>query len=284
MKAVVTGASGFAGRYLTAALKEAGWSVTGIDRQGRTGLHGDLAVMPLRTLRCDVLFHLAAFSNPSASVGLEGAVFDANVAVTARLLREVPAGRFVIASSCAVYGSENSRAREGDPTKPETPYAASKLCAEALALASGRDVVLLRPFNHTGPGQSEAYVCPRIARQIARAEAGLGPVNLVISNLSPRRDFFDVRDMARAYLAAAERGRRGEIYNVATGTPVSIGRICGLLAGHSRIKLKIKGIHGPSATLSGDAEKFQRHTGWKPRLSLDRTLQDLLASERSLLV
>ena len=284
MKAVVTGASGFAGRHLTAALQEAGWNVRGIDREGRTGLRGDLATMPLRTLRCDVLFHLAAFSNPSASVGLEEAVFDANAGVTARLLREAPAGRFVIASSCAVYGSNNSRAREGDPTNPETPYAASKLCAESLALASGRDVVLLRPFNHTGPGQSGAYVCPRIARQIARAEAGEVPPRLEISNLSPRRDFFDVRDMARAYLAAAERGRRGETYNVATGSPVSIGRICRLLTGSSRIRLTVNGIHGSGATLSGDPAKFQRHTGWKARIPLDQTLQDLLAFERSALV
>ncbi len=281
MKAVVTGASGFAGRYLTAALREAGWSVTGIDRQGRTGLHGDLSVMPLRALRCDVLFHLAAFSNPSASVGLEQEVFDANAGVTARLLREAPAGRFVIASSCAVYGSENPRAREEDPTRPETPYAASKLCAESLALASGRDVVLLRPFNHTGPGQTEAYVCPRIARQIAAAEAGRRPPRLEISNLSPRRDFFDVRDMARAYLAAAERGRRGEIYNVATGSPVSIGGLCRLLAGESRIRLEIGGIQGPPSTLSGDFSKFQRHTGWKPRIPLEQTLRDLLSSERA---
>jgi GDP-4-dehydro-6-deoxy-D-mannose reductase len=278
--ALVTGASGFVGRRLTAALRESGWRVRTSDRHAPADLLGDLLTVPLKGLRVDVVFHLAGFANPSASVERPDEAFAGNAATTARICREVDAGRIVVASSCQVYGLLRGKAVETQAVLPRTPYAASKLCSEALALASGRDVVVLRPFNHTGPGQSDAYVCPWIARQIARAEAGLGPRVIELGATAPRLDFFDVRDMVRAYLAAASLARPGQVYNVATGSPVSIGEIVAILRRNARVPLRLRSKSGEPRTMSGDASKFRAATGWRPEIPLERTLRDLLEHER----
>lgn len=280
MRAIVTGAGGFAGSHLVRALRAEGWSVVTLARRGPADRTGDLARMPLRGLSADVVFHLAGFANPSASFDAPLEAFEANAVSTARLLREVPAGRFVIASTCQVYAPGPRPLPETAPLRPGNPYAASKLWAETLARASGREVVILRPFNHTGPGQSGAYVCPRIARQIARAEAGRGPRRLELGELDHRRDFFDVRDMARAYLLAAGRGRPGEVYNVGTGRAVSIREIVDLLRARARIPLRVLGLRGAPTVLSADASKFRAGTGWRPLIPLEQTLDDLLAHER----
>ena len=280
MKALVTGASGFAGRHLCALLREEGWRVATLDRTGPADHVGDLVTMPLRDVAADVIFHLAAFANPAASVERPQDVYASNAYATSRLAREARSGRLVVASTSQVYAPSDRPVDEDAPARPSTPYAASKLCGEALALAAKRDVVVLRPFNHTGPGQSAAYVCPRIARQIAHAEAGRGPRRLEVAATAPRRDFFDVRDMARAYLRAAERGEAGARYNVATGRPVSIGEIAARLRGMSRVPLALAARAGTASTMSGDASRFRRATGWRPLIPLERTLADLLDYER----
>jgi len=281
--ALVTGAAGFVGRHLVEALRAAGWKVRTASRRGPADLVGDLRRIPLRGISVDVVFHLAGFSSPQASVDHAGDAFELNAAVTARIVRELRAGRTVIASTCQVYGPRADAATESSPLSPRNPYAASKVCGEALALASGRDVVILRPFNHTGPGQTGDFVCPAIARQIVRAEAGRGSATLEVRALSPRRDFFDVRDMAQAYRLAAERGRRGEVYNVSTGMPVSIEFIARSLAGMSRVPVRIRGVRGPDDLSSGDSSKFRAATGWRPEIPLSRTLADLLNYERGLI-
>ncbi len=280
MKAVVTGASGFVGRHLCELLRASGWRVATLDRSGPADHVGDLRTMPLRDIRADVVFHLAAFSNPSASVEQSAEVFSSNAAATARLARELPSGRLVFPSTCQVYATADHPQDEASPLRPSTPYAASKLCAEALALAAKRDVVILRPFNHTGPGQTGAFVCPRLARQVARAEAGTGPRRLEVAAVAPRRDFFDVRDMARAYLLAAERGVAGRRYNVGTGRPVAIGDIVKTFLGMARVPLAVRAGRGQANTLSADASLFRRDTGWRAEIPLRRTLSDLLEFER----
>lgn len=282
MKALVTGAAGFVGRHLVMALRAGGWRVVTAARRGPADLVGDLLSIPLRRLSVDVVFHLAGFANPSASIEDPAQAWADNAKATARVVREARAGRIVLASSCLVYGPRADRPAESAPVSPRTPYAASKLCAEALGLASGKDVVVLRPYNHTGPGQSASYVCPSIARQIARAEAGLGPRVVEVGALEPRRDFFDVRDMVRAYRLAAERGRRGEVYNVATGRPIAIGEVLRLLLAESRVPMRVRAGRGRADVVSGDFSKFRAATGWRPEIPLRRTLSDLLAHERLL--
>ncbi|HLY73582.1 MAG TPA: NAD-dependent epimerase/dehydratase family protein [Planctomycetota bacterium] len=281
--ALVTGASGFVGGHLVRELRRAGWRVLTASRHQAADLCGDLLTIPFRGKSADVVFHLAGFSNPQASVDHAAAAFDANAATTGRIVREFRAGRFIIASSCQVYGPRPEQSTESTPLLPRTPYAASKLCGEALALASGRDVVILRPYNHTGPGQSADFLCPGIARQIARAEAGRAPAEVRVRSLAPRLDFFDVRDMARAYRLASERGQRGAVYNVATGAPVSIGDLVRRLVGLSRIRLRIRGRQGAPDLSSGNSARFRADTGWRPEIPLDRTLADLVDYERAAL-
>lgn len=279
--ALVTGATGFVGRHLVQELRDAGWRVHTTSRSGPADLTGDLLTVPLPRTSYDVVFHLAGFSSPQASVDHAGAAFDQNTATTARLARGLRAGRFILASSCQVYGPRNDPATESSPALPRTPYAASKLCGEALALSSARDVVVLRPYNHTGPGQSTDFLCPGIARQIALAETGRTPAEIRVRALAPRRDFFDVRDMARAYRLAAERGVRGEVYNVATGRPVSIGEVARRLVSLARIPLRIVGEPGVADLVSGLSSKFRKATGWAPSIPLAKTLSDLLEHERA---
>src|SRR4029077_2205760 len=171
------------GRHLTAALRDAGWNVLTSARRGPADLRRDLLHVPLRGVSADVVFHLAGFSNPRQSLGDPLHSYADNAEVTARLLRETRARRYVIARTCQGYAPCDGRSSESAPLAPRNPYAASKLCAEALALASGKDGVVLRPSNHPGPGQSDAYVCPHIARQIALAEAGLGPPVVDVGSL-----------------------------------------------------------------------------------------------------
>lgn len=282
MKALVTGASGFVGGHLVRTLREAGWRVLTTDRRGPADLTGDLLSLPLRSVSVDVVFHLAGFANPAASEQDPAAAYARNAAVTARVVREVRAGRFVIASSAHVYGRRPDRTTEATPVSPKSPYAASKLCAESLALASGREVVVLRPYNHTGPGQSTDYVAPWIARQIARAERARGPRVIRVRNAAPRVDLFDVRDMARAYLLAALKAKPGEVYNVATGDPLRILDLVERLRKESTLDLKVEAPLGPPELSSGDFSKFRAATGWRPRIPLSRTLRDLLDYERAL--
>lgn len=280
MKALVTGASGFAGSRLVRALREDGWRVTTLDTRPPADIVADLTRDRLPGLSFDAVFHLAAFSNPSASLRDPQAVYDVNAGGTARLARALRAGRLVLASSCQVYGDSPAADESRCPT-PRTPYAASKLCAEALALAAWKDVVILRPFNHTGPGQSDDYVAPRIARQIARAEAGLGPCTITVGALAPRLDLFDVRDMARAYLLAAKRGKAGEIYNVGSGRTWSVREILDMLLKRARLPLRVRSRRGAPMVRAGDVSKFRRDTGWRPEIPLDRTLENVLEFERS---
>lgn len=281
MKALVTGASGFVGGWLVRALRGDGWRVTTLDRTPPADIVLDLARDPVPRLSFDAVFHLAAFSSPAASEDDPRSVYEANTLGTGRLARTLRARRFVLASSCHVYGDTDLKVDESAPAAPTSPYAASKLCAEALVLAAQPGAVILRPFNHTGPGQSDAFVCPRVARQIARAEAGRAPRTLEVGDLSPRMDFFDVRDMVRAYLLAVARGRPGETYNVTTGQAVSIRQIVDRLRRAARVPIRVKGREGQSTLRSGDASKFRRDTGWKPLIPLARTLADLLDHERA---
>ncbi|MFN3484811.1 MAG: NAD-dependent epimerase/dehydratase family protein [Planctomycetota bacterium] len=280
--ALVTGAGGFVGRWLVAALREEGWRVYTLDRHRPADFRGDLAGMPLGGLpRVAAVFHLAGWARPAASGQAAEETYRANALGTARLARHARAERFILASSCQIYGFPSRRVDETAPPRPPNPYAASKLCGEALARAARPDAIILRPFNHTGPGQSHEYLGPGLARQVARAEAGQAPPVLHVQDLAPRRDFFDVRDMARAYLRAAERARPGETYNVTSEQTFSVEEIVEIFRGLSRIRLQVRGRRREATLLSGDASRFRHATGWEPRIPFRKTLADLLDYERA---
>lgn len=283
MKALVTGASGFVGRHLVRALLERGWRVAPLAVDLRR-----LEPRHLRGVRPDAVFHLAAISHVPTCQGDPALAFAVNVAGTQRLFRALPRVRTIHVSTGDVYGRTRvSPITEDTPPRPLNAYSASKLCAESVALAGG--AVVLRPFNHTGPGQAHGFVVTDFASQIARAEAGLVSPVIRVGNLSPVRDFLDVRDVVRAYLLAIDRARPGIPYNIASERGVPIFDLLDRLLGMARVKLRVSSEgrrrrHNEDNVRVGSARRFREATGWRPEIRLDRTLADVLEHERQSVV
>ncbi len=271
MRALVTGSTGFVGTHLVRELASAGWKV---DR-----FRGDVRdPREARRYRGDAVFHLAAQANPGLSFRDPAGTFEVNALGTLRLLRALEGfrGRVLVVSTGELYRPARRAHRETDPLLPRNPYALSKLAAEEIARAQdGLDVVVARPFNHTGPGQRPPYVCPSLAKQVRTRRV------IRAGQLRSIRDFTDVRDVARAYRLLVERGRRGETYNVASGRGRSIREILDLLIRLSGRSVRVKvdpALVRPPDHMVGDAAKLRRHTGWTPSLPLETTLRDLLGS------
>lgn len=240
--------------------------------------------------------HLAAQSSPSKSFTDPEGTFQANVMGTLNLLRALEQSGFkgpmLYVSSSDVYGlvePADLPLREEHPLRPRNPYAASKAAGEALVYQWSRTgpfpIVIARPFNHTGPGQSEAFVLPGLARRIARAKTGEGEARLPVGDLEVTRDFSDVRDVIEAYMLLLEKGRNGEAYNICSGVERSIGAImdellelAGMKAG---VDIKIEREQGrlrraEQRRVVGSAEKLHRETGWSPAVPWRNTLLELL--------
>jgi GDP-4-dehydro-6-deoxy-D-mannose reductase len=172
---------------------------------------------------------------------------------------------------------------------PDTPYAASKAAADLACYqytcAPGLNIVRVRPFNHTGPHQPAQFAIPNFARQLIAIERGEMPSVIETGNLSSERDLTDVRDTVSAYILLMERGRRGEAYNIASGTSYSMQTVLDrmLVLTGLRVELRRKNdLLRPSEPdiLRVDVGKLRRETGWAPRYSLDQTLADTLEAWR----
>lgn len=301
MRALVTGASGFIGTHLLAALRVGGWDVTpgGGPRDGEGFVPLDLAdAQSLRAgldiAKPDVVFHFAGQPAVPESVARPWETYDVNALGTARLLQAIreyalagdKAPRVVFASSADVYGHrtrEELPLRETLAPNPINPYAASKAAAEAILLgeahAYGLDVVIARTFNNIGPGQSEQFVVASFAAQLARAANG-GPRIMEVGNLDASRDFLDVRDGVSAYIALARDGIAGEIYNVCSGSAVAIKDVLRELIGISHAAVEIRQdparMRPSDVPISyGSNEKLRAATTWTPRISLPQTLRDI---------
>jgi GDP-4-dehydro-6-deoxy-D-mannose reductase len=167
-------------------------------------------------------------------------------------------------------------------------YGVSKAAADMAAFhrfwASELAVVRVRPFNHTGPGQSPDFVCSDFARQIAAIEAGMAEPVLRVGNLSVVRDFSDVRDVVRGYALLCERGEPGEAYNLCAGHGTSIARVIELLTSESTVAIDVveeraRVRHREIPRIVGSAERAAA-LGWRPTIALPDTLRDLLADWR----
>jgi GDP-4-dehydro-6-deoxy-D-mannose reductase len=192
-----------------------------------------------------------------------------------------------------VYGRSNvgRPLTEDLPSLPLSPYALSKHMTGEAGLfyhrAFGLDTVVLRPFSHTGPGQTTAFVFPKVANAIARIERGKQDPVIEMGDLSIRRDYTDVRDVVRAYLLAFERCTAGETYNVTSGKPLVIQEGVDHLCSLSRVPVQVKSSAAKFRPhdiplLTGDPSKFTSATGWKPEIPFTQTLSDLLDHYRGL--
>jgi GDP-4-dehydro-6-deoxy-D-mannose reductase len=206
------------------------------------------------------------------------------------LRRHAPAARTLVVSSAEVYGGLTSPLPETTPLAPASPYAASKAAAEMIALqhfrAYGLPVVRARSFNHTGPGQTARFAVSAFARQIARIEVARQAPVLGVGNLSARRDFLDVRDVAAAYLALARLGAAGEAYNVCSGKAVALQTLRDGLLANAKVGIDVErdpALDRPVDVpeLRGDPTRLQAATGWRPEIPLEQTLLDVLAYWRA---
>lgn len=306
MRALVTGASGFVGRYLVDALRREGSETLACG-----GPHESTDLVPLDLqdaasiraaldlARPDVVFHLAAQTFVPESFASPAATYETNAVGTARLteaVREYATGgeampRILFTSSAEVYGVRDPAdfpLRETLEPRPATPYAASKCAAEAIltaeARAFGMDVVVARAFNHIGPGQSERFVVPSLAAQLAAVAAG-GASLLLVGNLNAARDFLDVRDVVAAYLALARDGAAGETYNVCSGTPVKVRDVLRDLIHIAGVAVEVREDPQRFRPLDvpvffGSAEKLRSRCGWVPTIPLERSLRHVYAAAR----
>jgi GDP-4-dehydro-6-deoxy-D-mannose reductase len=302
-RVLVTGADGFVGRRLTAALaqRRPDWTITAAGGpHGPGGLDVVDAEAVARTVaqaRPDIVVHLAAVAAVTDSVrdprhtwrvNLEG-VLNLVLALQAK----APDAHLLFVSSAEVYGESlnvTTAVDEQALLQPVNPYAASKAAADILvrqAAATGLSATVARPFNHTGPGQGEAFVAPNFAGQVARIERGLQPPVIFVGSLDDERDFLDVGDVVDAYLLMLDRRAelgRGAVLNVASGAPVRIGDILERLLSLSRVRIEVKVDPErlrPSGVkrVAGDASRL-RALGWAPRVALADTLSAVLEDKR----
>ncbi len=315
-RVLITGASGFVGRHLVDRILALGdATVVGtvhrhLDREvspqipgiAKTDLYvGDLvdpefADAVLRDARPDWVIHLAAQPSVAESWKDPAATIVNNTLAQLRVLegiaKHAATTRVLIVGSSEEYGRGNSDddlASEDSPLRPTSPYATSKVAQDILGLqyylGRGVDVVRARPFNLFGPGQSDTFAIASFGRQIVEAELGRRAPSIEVGNLAARRDYTDVRDAVKAYVALLERGRSGEVYNVGGGGVRAIGEILSLLIQRARRPVTVR--TDPSRfrpidayALGPDVRRIQNEIGWRPTIELDQTVQDILEDWR----
>lgn len=309
---LITGAGGFVGSYLIKELqKNENNEIYGSVYKSTSDitsllppdhiLTGDLtkhdvALSHVQAAKPDVIYHLAALSVVHNSAQNALATLQGNTAISYNIFEAIrthaPHARTLAICSANVYGSVPALRipiSENTPFKPLNPYAVSKITQEMIALqshlSSGLDVVILRPFNHSGPGQTQDFVLPKLARQIVEIEHESKLPVLELGSGSAIRDFTDVRDMVKAYVLAESMCLSGEIYNVGSGVGTSIRSVAEIFASLSKKSFKI--VEKPELSRSADVpvlvadnRKFKELTGYFPVISLERTISDILEYER----
>ena len=300
MKVAVTGARGFVGPYLVAHLESCGDDVLSLDRSGPDSIDvtdAEAVSERLSASRPEVVYHLAALSNVSESWKSPATSFRVNAEGTLNVLRactELETPRVIVVLSSEEYGRVDDGElllTEDTPLRPVTPYGAAKAAADMLAvqafLGDGLGVVRVRPFGHTGPGQSPQFVVPALAQRIARAERD-DVKEIPVGSLDAIRDLTDVRDVVRAYRLLAEHGEPGAVYNVCSGIGVSVQEIADRLLARATRPIElvtdpelVRPVEAPR--LVGSNALVRATTGWAPEIPLDQTLTDVLDAARNAL-
>jgi GDP-4-dehydro-6-deoxy-D-mannose reductase len=314
MRALVTGISGFVGGHLAEHLVTEGDVVVGLSASGRwpaelaelgktvrieqfdlvEQTEADLADF-IRRKQPEVIYHLAAQSNPQGSVADPRGTWTLNLGGSLNLLEAVKASgqkpRVVLVGSGVCYGNpapEFIPVSENCPLRPNNPYAVSKAAVDLLGieqyLAHGMDVVIVRPFNHAGPRQLPRYVLAGFAFQVAEVEYGRRSY-LEVGNLEIIRDFTDVRDVVRAYRLLGQSGQPGEIYNLGSGRGTKLADALEYLCSRSTMTVqvqvdavRVRSVDQP--LLVANASKLRAAVGWEPRYSIEQTLADMLDFSR----
>ena len=286
MRVWVSGAGGFVGAWLRPRLARDGHEVTGADREVDVC---DAAAVDaaIAAARPDAVVHLAALASVADSLAEPVATARVNYLGTLHLLRAVarraPRARVLLVSSSEIYGGAPDAEPIGEdrPLAPASPYARTKAAADRLGAAfasDGLDVVRARPWNHTGPGQLDAFVASSFARQLAEMALGRREPVLRVGNLESVRDFLDVGDVVDAYARLLDPRVPAGAYNIASGVPTKVAQLLEALVEHAKLRpavevdpARVRADH-PSV---GDAAKLRAATGWSPQVPLADTLARL---------
>ncbi len=270
---LVTGASGFVGSWLKkrTSLISTEFDIT----DEKAVLRGMEELCP------QTVIHLAGQAHVARSLVDPEKTFAVNARGTQNVVKALQAigfqGRLLYVSSADVYGiAQELPITEEHPVKPLNPYSDSKVAAEKVCLESDLDVVIARPFNHIGPGQSFDFALPSFARQLCT-----GVVN--VGNLEATRDFTDVRDIVEGYLLLLEKGRSGEIYNLCSGRERSMRQVLDALIAVSGRRVEVR--QDPSRLrpaeqprMVGSSAKMVRDTGWQVSVPFEQSIQNIWES------
>jgi GDP-4-dehydro-6-deoxy-D-mannose reductase len=299
MKTVlITGSEGFVGNHLSKALQEDLYKIVQTSHpllipENETYVpldivNAEMTREVIKTHMPDIIFHLAALSSVSKSLRDRPLTYNTNILGTVHLL-EAAAGldkpvRFIFVSTCEVYGDGGDNITETSSIMLKSPYAVSKYTGELICQnygVLGIEYVILRPFNHIGPGQAEWFVIPTIAKQIAEIEKGNRPPLIELGNIEAKREFMNVQDVVNAYTLAIEQCKPGEVYNISSHTGYSIAEAIDAFKKLAKKDFEIK--IDPArlrkddiSILIGNGRKFSHLTGWRPKISFTKTLEDLL--------
>ncbi|MDB3936323.1 GDP-mannose 4,6-dehydratase, partial [Granulosicoccus sp.] len=287
-KTLITGYRGFVGKHLLNRRK----TVAFADEKGRIDLsENERMDRFFLSQSIDRIIHLAALSNVPESFDNPNATIETNLCGTVNLLNSLKrtrfVGRFLYVSSGDVYGKVEAKdlpITELQPPNPTNPYAVSKLAAEHYCLqfapSSGFDIIIARPFNHIGPGQTTRFVVPRLIEQVYKASISCINRPIIAGSLDVTRDFSDVRDIQKAYFALLNKGKNGEIYNVCSSAETQIGELLSIAKNickvNNRVALDKNSIRpNEQKRAQGSNMKLRIHTGWAPTINPSTTLNDM---------
>ncbi len=310
MKILITGATGFAGIHLANLLAEEShdFDLYGTYRHSSRNTRLEIS-RKVELFECDVnyfqsvervvesvlpdlIFHFAAYVSVAKSFEHPAVTFQTNATGTINLLEAVrkvcKGAKILIPGSAEAYGrveQANMPVKEMQALKPQNPYGLSKAVQEMLGLyyfsTFGLNVYLTRTFHYTGPGQPLGFVCSDFARQIANIEKTKQSGAIKVGNLKAKRDFLDIRDVVRAYWEIIQKGSPGTVYNVCSGSSISIEKILHLLLQMSSCEIpvevdkeKLRPVDVPDFV--GDNSKLKRDTSWAPGIDVQESLREVL--------
>ena len=311
MRVLITGITGFVGSHLAEYIisLDEGHAIHGLCRwrSPRENLANicdkitlvdadicDLGALinRLTEIKPEVIFHLAAQSYVLTSFDSPIQTLQTNAIGTANLLEAVRITGIDpvvhVCSSSEVYGQVTEKdvpIEETCPLRPSSPYGVSKIAADMIAyqywVSYGMKTIRTRMFTHTGPRRGDVFVMSYFAKQIGAAELGRGEPVILVGNLESIRTFCDVRDAVRAYWLLVNKCRPGEVYNIGGNQPMAVGEALEILLSFSKIQFATKVdphlLRPSDVTLQIPCiDKFRNETGWKPEISLEKTLQDIL--------